>query len=70
MKKFIYSIRNVMVFEIKKFANRQFYFELKISTGQVITSEMYQTKQGARRGIKNMRINIYCAKFEDKTKDI
>ena len=54
-------------FEIRQFDNNQFYFNLKMSNGQVIQSETYQTKQGVKRGIKVMKRNIFCAKIIDLT---
>ena len=55
-----------MRFEIHKYENGRFYFVLKTPNGQVMTSEPYQTKHGAKRGIKVMKRNIYCAHIEDK----
>jgi len=55
-------------FEIYKFDNTQFYFELKMPNGQVIVSETYKTKQSTIKGIKSLRRNIFCAKIEDEIK--
>lgn len=56
-----------MRFEIHKYEDRQFYFNLHFPNGQIVTSETYQTKRGAKRGIKVMKRNIFCAKVEDLT---
>jgi len=55
-------------FEIYKFDNTQFYFELKMPNGQVIVSETYKTKQSTIKGIKSLRRNIFCTKIEDEIK--
>jgi uncharacterized protein len=56
-------------FEVKKTASGQFMFNLKASNGQVIlTSELYQAKAGARKGIESVRKHaVDGAHFERRT---
>ncbi len=45
-------------FEIKKGSNGKFRFNLKAGNGQVIlSSETYETKQSAEKGIESVRKN-------------
>jgi hypothetical protein len=45
-------------FEIKKSTNDKFYFNLKAGNGEVIlTSEMYESKQGCKNGIESVKEN-------------
>lgn len=54
-------------FEIHKFSEGQFYFNLKMPNGQVIQSETFTRKESCIKGIKTLRRNIFCAKIEDLT---
>ena len=56
-------------YEIKIASNRkQWYFVLRAGNGEVIaTSELYNTKQALRKGIRSMRFNAAIAYIEDKT---
>jgi uncharacterized protein len=45
-------------FEIKKGSGGQYRFNLKAGNGEVIlSSELYQSKQGAERGIESVKAN-------------
>ena len=45
-------------FELKKSTNGQYYFNLKAVNGEVIlSSEMYQSKEGAENGIESVSKN-------------
>ena len=45
-------------YEIKLAKNRQFYFNLKASNGEIIlTSEMYKSRAGAKNGIQSVKKN-------------
>lgn len=45
-------------YTLKKSSNSKFYFVLHAANGQVIlTSEMYETKDGAKTGIASVRAN-------------
>ena len=45
-------------FEIKRAKNKQFYFNLKAANGEVVlTSEMYESRGGAKNGIKSVQKN-------------
>ncbi len=45
-------------FEIKKAKDGQFYFNLKSSNGQeILKSEMYKAKTGAKNGIESVKKN-------------
>lgn len=45
-------------FEIKNSTNDKFYFNLKARNGEVIlTSEMYESKQGCKNGIESVKEN-------------
>jgi uncharacterized protein YegP (UPF0339 family) len=45
-------------FQIKADENGKFYFNLKAGNGQIIlTSQLYESKQGAEKGIESVRKN-------------
>jgi uncharacterized protein YegP (UPF0339 family) len=45
-------------FEIKKSSNDKFYFNLKAGNGEpILTSEMYESKQGCENGIDSVKKN-------------
>ena len=56
-------------FEIKATANGKFIFNLKAGNGEVIlTSQMYKSLVGAKRGIASVKKNAAdAARFETKT---
>ena len=56
-------------FEIKTAANGKFIFNLKAGNGEVIlTSQMYKSLVGAKRGIASVKKNaVDAARFETKT---
>jgi len=56
-------------FEIKESANGKFRFNLKAGNGQIIlSSEAYESKQGAERGIESVRKNASDdSRYERKT---
>jgi len=56
-------------FDLKKTSNGQFMFNLKAANGQVIlTSERYDSKQAAKKGITSVRTNSGNeARFERRT---
>lgn len=56
-------------FEIRIATNRiQYYFVLLAKNGKVIsTSEMYETKQACRKGIRSVKWNALIAATEDKS---
>jgi len=56
-------------FEIKEGASGKFRFNLKASNGQIIlSSEAYETKQGAEKGVESVRKNADDDKrYERKT---
>lgn len=56
-------------FELKKTASGQFMFNLKAGNGQIIlTSETYESKQGAENGINSVKANApHDERFERKT---
>lgn len=55
-------------FEISKSKNGKFYWTFKGGNHEVVcTSEMYEFKQGAERGIQALKDNIN-AQVEDNTK--
>ncbi len=57
-----------MKFEILKSRNKQFYFVLKATNGEVIlTSETYKSKQACKDGIKLIKRNSLFAKTIDLT---
>ncbi len=53
-------------FEIKKGSSGLYRFNLKAGNGEIIlSSETYQDKQGAKRGIESVRTNApYDARYE------
>lgn len=55
-------------FEIHKSTDRQFYFHLKASNGEIILrSELYKAKESAQKGIASVQTNcIKDEKFEKK----
>lgn len=56
-----------MKFEIRKSVNGKFYFVFKARNGKTIaTSEMYESKQACRKGIKSIRKGMF-AKTVDLT---
>lgn len=60
---------NMGKFEIRfSRKSREFYFTLVAANGEVIaTSEMYQTKAGARKGIRSVRKNAILSTITDTT---
>ncbi len=45
-------------YDLKRTKNKQYYFNLKASNGEVIlTSEMYTTKAAANKGIRSVQAN-------------
>ncbi|WP_434524499.1 YegP family protein [Photorhabdus asymbiotica] len=45
-------------YDLKRTKNKQYYFNLKTSNGEVIlTSEMYTTKAAANKGIRSIQAN-------------
>ena len=55
-------------FELKTGTNGQFHFVLKASNGQVIaSSRMYNTRDGALKGIESVRKHAPDAKVVDGT---
>lgn len=54
-------------FEIRKFEDKKFYFNLKMDSGQVIQSDSYTRKRSCLKGIKAYKRNVYCAKVKDLT---
>jgi len=57
-------------FELKKGSTGKYHFNLLASNGQVIaTSESYQSKQSALKGIESVKINAPDAPVDDKTGD-
>jgi len=56
-------------FEIRKGTSGLYRFNLKAGNGEtILTSETYQTKQGAERGIESVKANApYDARYERKT---
>lgn len=54
-------------FEIKKALNDKFYFVLRAKNAEVIcTSQLYETLQGAEKGIRSIRCNALFAKIKYK----
>ena len=52
----------------KDINNNQFYFVLKAKNGEIIlTSEMYDSKQGAINGINSIKENAPNAIIDDQT---
>ncbi len=55
-------------FEIKKGSSGKFRFNLKAGNGQIIlSSETYETKQSAEKGIESVKKNALNAETEDLT---
>lgn len=56
-------------FEIRIASNRiQWYFVLTSKNGEpLLTSEMYNTKQACRKGIRSVKWNALVAATEDKS---
>ena len=55
------------MFEIKKSRNHKFYFVFKAGNGEiVVTSEMYESKQSAKKGISALK-KCFFASVKDLT---
>lgn len=56
-------------FVIQMSSNNKYYFTLKAGNGEVIlTSQMYETKQGAETGIASVKVNaVIDERYEKKT---
>jgi uncharacterized protein YegP (UPF0339 family) len=55
-------------FVLSKAKNGKFHFSLKARNGEIIaTSQMYDTKAAALKGIKSVRKNAADAKLDDQT---
>ncbi|MDL4820049.1 YegP family protein [Actinomadura opuntiae] len=55
-------------FQLKKGSTGKFHFNLVATNGQVIaTSESYETKASALKGIESVRKNAPEAKLDDQT---
>ena len=55
-------------YEIKRAKNKEFYFNLKATNGEIIlTSETYKSRTGARNGIKSIQKNgPDCLRYDMK----
>ncbi|MEK9495369.1 YegP family protein [Photorhabdus sp. P32] len=50
-------------YDLRRTKNKQYYFNLKTSNGEVIlTSEMYTTKAAANKGIRSVQANSLAEK--------
>lgn len=57
-------------FVLKKGSTGKYHFNLIASNGQVIaTSEAYNSKAAAVKGIESVKTNAPIAEIEDQTKD-
>jgi uncharacterized protein len=55
-------------FVLKKNSNGKFHFNLHATNGQVIaTSEMYESKAAAEKGIESVKKNAPVAEVDDQT---
>jgi len=55
-------------FVLKKGASGKFHFNLQAANGQVIaTSETYESKESALKGIESVKTNAPAAQVEDET---
>jgi uncharacterized protein YegP (UPF0339 family) len=55
-------------FELKKTAKGQFHFNLRAGNGEIIaSSEMYESKASAQKGIESVRRNAAEAEVVDLT---
>lgn len=58
----------VIMFEINKSSDGQYYFLLKAGNGKTIaTSEMYTTKDSCKNGIQSVKDNASTAEIKDLT---
>lgn len=56
-------------FEIFKSTNLMYYFVLKAGNGEIIaTSELYKTKQGARKGISAVKKCLFASVIDETAK--
>ena len=57
-----------MKFEIRRSADRQWYFILKARNGEIIaTSETYKSKESCKKGIRSVRRSAIFGRIIDKT---
>lgn len=55
-------------FILKKSTDDRYYFILTAKNGEpILTSQMYQTKQGCKKGIESIKANAPEAPIEDLT---
>lgn len=53
---------------LKRSQDGQYYFTLSAPNGEtILTSEMYDSKQGAKNGIKSIQANAVQAEIKDLT---
>jgi hypothetical protein len=54
------------MFEIKKSRNHKFYFVFKAGNGEiVVTSEMYESKQSAKKGISALKKCFFASVMDN-----
>lgn len=59
-------------FIIRRSSDNQFFFNLHAANGErILTSELYQTKAGAKNGIESVRINApYDSRYDRRNPSI
>ena len=55
-------------FVLKRANNGKFHFNLQAANGEIIaTSELYETKASAEKGIESVRMNAQRAEIDDRS---
>lgn len=55
-------------FVLKRSANGKYHFNLQAANGEIIaTSELYETKASAQKGIESVRVNAPRATLDDRS---
>lgn len=57
-------------FVLKRNANGKFHFNLQAANGEIIaTSQQYESKTSAEKGIESVRVNATRAAMDDRTEE-
>jgi uncharacterized protein YegP (UPF0339 family) len=57
-------------FALKKSTNGKYHFNLQAGNGEIIaTSQMYESKESAEKGIESVRVNAPRAALDDQSSE-
>jgi uncharacterized protein YegP (UPF0339 family) len=69
MPQLIGTVSQMARFEIRLSRNKKYYFVLIAANGEIVLqSEMYESKQGAHKGIYSIKSNYHAEIVDDSEK--